>query len=677
MSQLTEEKLLVVLTQYNELIASKTSAEKEGDAGVQLADELLTKVVSDNGLSATEEDIINLGLELALTNDEAQKLIEAFINDKPMSKNGRKKQSRRLQNTLAKKEKAKKAEANKVESKDKPAGAKVAEEMDPTKYFENRSTMIKELADTGLEIYPHKFHVQLRIPEFHAEFGSKYEKGARDTEAKTSVAGRIDAIRYQKTLTFITIQGEGEQLQIAVDPSVYESEQACQQILGTLRRGDIIGVDGFVGRSQLGELSVFPSKISLLSPCYHMLPKKNALGKVTGQQETRYRQRYLDLMINKTTRDTFIQRTKIIHYVKSFLHDRGFLEVETPMMSMLAGGAAAKPFVTHHNDLNMDLFMRIAPELYLKQLIVGGLDRVYEMGKNFRNEGIDLTHNPEFTMLELYWAYADYNDLMAFTEELLSGMILMLNGYDVKKNDIKTNPPTDEQYKIKYQMLHTNEPVVVDFKPPFRRVPMIPTLEQILNIKFGDDLSSEETRLMLVNLLKEKNVTCSPPLTTARMLDKLVGEYIEVDCINPTFITEHPQLMSPLAKWHRSDKRLTERFELMIIGRELCNAYTELNDPFVQRQRFEEQASQKDQGDDEAQVIDEDFCRALEFGLPPTGGWGMGIDRLVMILTNQYNIKEVILFPAMKPQDSETQELQKESASAGKEKTDVSVPLKK
>jgi len=304
------------------------------------------------------------------------------------------------------------------------------------------------------------------------------------------------------------------------------------------------------------------------------------------------------------------------------------------------------------------------------------LDRFYEIGKNFRNEGIDLTHNPEFTMCELYWAYADYHDLMTFTEDLLSGMVLMLNGYDPKR-DRKNDPPSDGQYLIKYKMLHQEEPVVVNFKPPFRRVPMIPTLEEKLGIKFGDDLASDETRELLVQQLKKHNVKCASPLTTSRMLDKLVGEFIEVECINPTFITEHPQLMSPLAKWHRTDKRVTERFELMIIGRELCNAYTELNDPFVQRERFNEQAQQKEQGDDEAQIVDEDFCLALEYGLPPTGGWGLGIDRLVMLLTNQYNIKEVILYPAMKPQDQELAENLQELTEQKSKDTQVHVPLKK
>jgi lysyl-tRNA synthetase class 2 len=671
MSTITVEGLQAFLTEYNSTVNSNKE-QYTGDSAQQNGDTLFTDLAQKHKLgTVTEEDVISAGVEHATTNDDVDNLVHNFVELKPMSKSGKKKQQKRVKTMRDKKEKKKNvqkpAKKNQGTIESEPV-----EEDDPSKYFENRSATLKNLAKEGFNAYPHKFHVEQSLPEFIAAHGDRIKDGERDTQTKTSIAGRIFLTRSGSSkLYFYTIQGEGRNLQILSDLSVYEGEEEFHKINSILRRGDIVGVEGFPGKSKKGELSIFPTKIVLLSPCYHMLPKRSLTN-----QETRYRQRYLDMIMNNSTREIFIARTRIISYVKNFLNERGFLEVETPMMSMIAGGAAAKPFVTHHNDLNMNLFMRIAPELYLKQLIVGGLDRVYEMGKNFRNEGIDLTHNPEFTMCELYWAYADYNDLMKFTEELLSGMVLMLNGYDPKRDRIN-DPPKDEQYLIKYKMLHSDEPVTVDFKPPFVRVPMIPTLERILGIKFGDDLASEETRLMLVKLLKEKNVQCSPPLTTARMLDKLVGEYIEVDCINPTFITEHPQLMSPLAKWHRTDKRVTERFELMIIGRELCNAYTELNDPFVQRDRFNEQAKQKEQGDDEAQIVDEEFCRALEYGLPPTGGWGMGMDRLIMILTNQYNIKEVILFPAMKPEDTQlAQDLANLTEHKSKE-TQVHLPLKK
>ncbi|GMH69256.1 hypothetical protein TL16_g12102 [Triparma laevis f. inornata] len=551
----------------------------------------------------------------------------------PESKNAMKK---RLKAEAAAKKKAEKEAAKKAKEASEPAKAKkfVAggdDDLDPTQYYSNRVNAIQKMEKSGLNPYPHKFHVSHRVPDFITEFAN-LEDGARDESKTVTVAGRINSVRGQGKLYFYDLKGDGEFVQIMSDLKTYESEEGFGEIHRSLKRGDIIGCTGFPGKSKTGQLSIFPTSMILLSPCLHMLPKKVGERDAITDQETRYRQRYLDLICNNDNRKIFEIRAKVISYIRRFLDERNFLEVETPSLCLLPGGATAKPFKTFHNDLSQEMFMRIAPELPLKKLIIGGLERVYEIGRNYRNEGIDLTHNPEFTTCEFYQAYADYEDLMQMTEEMVSGMVKQVCGSYVIQFSPKPGAPEVE----------------VDFTPPFKRISMISGLEEVMKIKLPalDDPNCDKK---LAAILKERNLECVPPHTTARLLDELVGEYLEDNIVNPTFITEHPEIMSPLAKYHRSKKFLTERFELFVAGRELCNAYTELNNPAVQRERFLEQAKFNADGDDEAMCLDESFVVALEHGLPPTGGWGLGIDRLTMFLSNKNNIKEVLLFPAMKP----------------------------
>lgn len=538
---------------------------------------------------------------------------------------------------------AKKAEKAKANVNKQPKKKDIMADLNPNQYFDIRSRQIDEyrkanLADpNAFNPYPHKFHRSLTVPEFAAKYDS-LKRGETLPDVEVKVTGRIMTKRESGSkLRFYVLKGDGVQIQVMAQAQDAESLEIYEKEHDNLRRGDIIGVVGYPGRTSPakggeGEVSVFATSIQLLTPCLHMLPTEHYGFK---DQEARYRKRYLDLIVNDSVRDRFKVRSAIISYIRRFLDTRDFIEVETPILNVIAGGATAKPFLTHHNDLDMQMFMRIAPELFLKELVVGGMDRVYEIGRQFRNEGIDMTHNPEFTTCEFYQAYADVYDLMDMTELMFSEMVKEITG----------------DYKIKY---HPDGPegeeLTLDFTRPWKRINMIEELEKVYNVKFppGEELHTEETGKFLKQILIDNKLDCTPPLTNARMLDKLVGE-LEDASINPTFIFGHPQMMSPLAKRDREIPGLCERFEVFVATKEICNAYTELNDPFDQRARFEEQARQKAQGDDEAQMVDETFCNALEYGLPPTAGWGCGIDRIAMFLTNSNTIREVLLFPTLKP----------------------------
>ncbi|KAI1341280.1 lysyl-tRNA synthetase [Xylariaceae sp. FL0016] len=554
---------------------------------------------------------------------------------------------------LKKRQKQRERDAKKAEkaaaAPPKPAAKKTNAEADekeltPNQYYEIRSRAISKLIESKDPYpYPHKFHRDYDLNSFVKDFGH-LKSGEHDKTKVLQIAGRIYNKRASGSkLLFYDLRGNnGVKVQVMCQSQeVREGAPAFEKQHDHIRRGDIIGVIGYPGRTapknkiekgEEGELSVFATEIILLSPCLHQLPDEYYGFK---DQEQRYRKRYLDLIMNPKTASTYRTRTKIIKYIRNYLDTAGFEEVETPILNAIAGGATAKPFESHLNDYNMDVFLRIAPELPLKMLIVGEYDKVYEIGRLFRNEGADLTHNPEFTTCEFYEAYADFNDLMHRTEELVSGLVKQLTG----------------SYKTSFTTQH-GETYEVNWEAPWRRVEMIPALEEATGEKFppGDQLHTDESREFLKGVLKKVNVVCPEPQTTARMLDRLTGEFIEETAVNPTFITEHPKIMSPLAKDHRSKAGLTERFEAFVCKKEIANAYTELNQPFEQRLRFEEQANQKAQGDDEAQMIDETFLNALEYGLPPTAGWGLGIDRLVMFLTNNYSIKEVLLFPFMNPE---------------------------
>lgn len=512
---------------------------------------------------------------------------------------------------------------------------------DLNNYKENRINLIADLKKENK--YPHKFMYEDYTCLSTNEYYKKYnyiQNGEHLEKLKICLIGRVYSIRSSsKNLYFLDLYDEGEKIQIIVSKKIYIDSENYKNIILTIRSGDYLGIRGYVGKSKLGELSLMAESIELLAPCLHIIPKGSRLddygNNLNGLKDidTRFRKRYLDLIVNDNIRNIFIKRSKIIKFIRNYLEENDFIEVDTPILDVQAGGAIAKPFKTFSNDLEIPMYMRIAPELYLKKLIIGGLNKVFEIGRQFRNESNDLTHNCEFTSIELYWRNADYIDLMKMNEDLFKKLILEINK--------------------SYKLIISNK-VTIDFELPFKKIDMIPELEKMTGKKFPDPstFNTKEFNEFLNKICNDNNIECLNPRTSARLLDKLVNHFIEPVCINPTFIFGHPQIMSPLAKWDRNRKGLTERFELFINGIEYSNAYTELNDPEIQLECFKEQELSRDRGDDECQKTDFSYIEALEYGLPPTGGWGCGIDRLCMLLNNVSSIREVIFFPTMKPINS-------------------------
>ena len=437
-----------------------------------------------------------------------------------------------------------------------------------------------------------------------------------------TVAGRIMSKRGQGKVVFSDIHDKDGKIQLFI--KIDEVGEENLKSYKTYDLGDIVEATGEVFKTKTEEISVKVKSFQLVSKSLKPLPEK---WHGLKDPDLRYRQRELDIITNPEVKNTFIKRSQIIKGIREFLDNKGFLEVETPILGAIAGGAAARPFMTHHNTLDMDMYLRIATELYLKRLIVAGFEKVYDMGKNFRNEGMSVRHNPEFTMIELYEAYADYNDMMVITENMIAHVCEKVNGTT----------------KVTYQGTE------IDFKPPWRRITMVDAVKEHAGIDFNDIKSNEEAQA----IAKEKHLEFPKPLNTVtkgEVLNMLYEEYGEANMIQPTFIIDYPVEISPLTKKKRGNAEFTERFEGFVFGRELCNAYSELNDPVVQRERFEQQAKERELGDDEAYMIDEEFMSALETGMPPTGGLGIGIDRLIMLLTDSASIRDVILFPTMKPQ---------------------------
>ena len=480
-----------------------------------------------------------------------------------------------------------------------------------------RREKMQNMFDAGKDPFGKRFERTHLTQQLFDAYGDCEKEELAEKEIEVKIAGRIMTKRGKGKAGFAHIQDLTGQMQIYVRKDAIGDEAYDEFNHADL--GDIIGIKGTVFKTNVGELSVKASEFTFLTKALRPLPDKfHGLKDV----EERYRKRYVDLITNQESRNTFITRSKIIQSMRRYLDSHGYLEVETPMMHTIAGGASARPFVTHHNALDMELFMRIAIELHLKRLIVGGLEKVYEIGRVFRNEGVSTRHNPEFTMIELYEAYADYNDIMNLTENLIAHVCQEVNGTMVI--------PYGEHE--------------VDLTPQWKRVHMVDAVKEATGVDFWKHMTKEEAQA----LAKEHGIEVNEHMEFGHVVNEFFEQKVEETLIQPTFVYGHPVEISPLAKKNEEDPRFTDRFELFIVGREHANAFTELNDPIDQRQRFEAQLKEKEQGNDEAHEMDEDFIEALEYGLPPTGGLGIGVDRLVMLLTNSPSIRDVLLFPYMR-----------------------------
>ena len=489
-----------------------------------------------------------------------------------------------------------------------------------------RRNSMNELRAMGIEPYPAAEYVTNAFStDIKAEFNDDAEP------RQVSVAGRIMSRRIMGKASFIELQDSKGRIQVYItrdDICPDEDKEMYNTVFKRLLDlGDFIGIEGFVFRTQMGEISIHAKKLTVLAKSIKPLPivkyKDGVAYDSFEDPELRYRQRYVDLIVNDGVKEKFLKRATVIKTMRAVLDEAGYTEVETPNLQSIPGGASARPFITHHNSLDMDLYLRIATELYLKRLIVGGFEGVYEIGKNFRNEGMDKNHNPEFTCMELYVQYKDYNWMMSFTEKLLERICIAVNGCTETEIDGKT----------------------ISFKAPYRRLPILEAIKE----KTGYDLegkSEDEIR----QVCKELNMEIDDTMGKGKLIDEIFGEFCEGTFIQPTFITDYPVEMSPLTKMHRSKPGLTERFELMVNGKELANAYSELNDPIDQEERFKDQLRLSEKGDDEAMFIDQDFLKALQYGMPPTSGIGIGIDRLTMLMTGESFIQEVLFFPQMRPE---------------------------